>query len=299
MASFARNYYVGLISPPRSFECGRASKARQGCQDAHYSLSALKEGPRRFIARIARRGVVLASRRDPPGLAANQRNNLGGLSIGTLKFKLSGVPQTGEDSHQRAKLFRLGSFRSRTLPSRLISSEYPRSVKSDSGRRRNVPHHRNSNAAPNGRGADIFAFPRTVRRDWEPKARPQSDRELSSHSPRRDGIRRGASKLKLVPLQDALAGSYPDDGASLSYWRTDTQMKFQPMEAAATVRLIKSASFAASEQACLLGYCPISCCDTLTLPLLGPPPLTAKKTTIISLYMRAGERFCMALSIIP
>src|SRR5580692_7396943 len=82
------------ISPPRSFERRKASKARHGCQDAHYGLSvaagrlsrsemqadgylvalresgentevvavALKEGPRRFIARIARCGIVLASR---------------------------------------------------------------------------------------------------------------------------------------------------------------------------------------------------------------------------------------------
>jgi hypothetical protein len=97
VVSFARNYYVGPISRPRSFECGKASKARQGCQDADYSLSvaagglsriemradgylaalresdehtevvavALKEGPTRFIARITCRGVVLASRRNP------------------------------------------------------------------------------------------------------------------------------------------------------------------------------------------------------------------------------------------
>src|SRR5271169_6025558 len=80
-------------SPTRSFERREASKAGHRGQDAHYSLSlaadrlsrfqmqadgylaalresdentevvavALKEGPRRIIARIARRGIVLAS----------------------------------------------------------------------------------------------------------------------------------------------------------------------------------------------------------------------------------------------
>ena len=99
---------------PQSFHRGEATKAGHRCQAVHHSLSiaagrlsrfemqadgylaalresdentevvavALKEGPRRFIARIARRGIVLASRRN-----LHQKVQFVALSLGCVGLR--------------------------------------------------------------------------------------------------------------------------------------------------------------------------------------------------------------------